>query len=154
MSNSNLKIQVLGNLTSESNSVQTYLNTLQNIITRMASNSASCKTWCISLVSAILVVVADKNKPNYVGISLIPIILFFLLDAYYLAQERSFRDVYNKFIENMHAGEAEIKDLFVLKPILSSDIVKSLRKASFSFSVYPFYLTLLVTAIIARYIIL
>lgn len=154
MSNSNLKIQVLGNLTTESNSVQTYLNTLQNIITRMANNSVSCKTWCISLVSAILVVVADKNKPNYVWISLIPIILFLLLDAYYLAQERSFRDVYNKFVENMHTGKAEIKDLFVLKPIVSSNVVKSLCEASFSFSVYPFYLTLLVTAIIARYIIL
>ena len=154
MSNSNPQIQVVSNLTSESNSVQTYLNILQDIITRMASNSANCKTWCVTLVSAILVVVADKNKPNYVGISLIPLILFFLLDAYYLAQERSFRSIYNKFVENMHDGKAEIKDLFVIKPILGSTVVKALSESSFSFSVLPFYLTLFVTAIIAHYLIL
>jgi len=141
-------------LTPDSSSVQTYLNILQNIITRMATNSASCKTWCISLVSAILVVIADKNKPNYAWITLIPIILFFLLDSYYLGQERSFREIYNNFIKDLHSGAITTDKLFVLKPPRGMNVVNLLLSSSLSFSVYPFYLTLLLTVVIARYLIL
>lgn len=121
----------------------------------MASNSANCKTWCISLVSAILVVIADKNKPNYAWISLIPIVLFFLLDSYYLGQERSFRQIYNDFVKEMHSfGEITIDKLFALKPPKGMNVVNLLFTSSLSFSIYPFYLTLIFTVIIARYLIL
>ncbi|RCJ27129.1 hypothetical protein A6770_02190 [Nostoc minutum NIES-26] len=120
----------------------------------MANNSANCKTWCISLVSAILVVIADKNKPNYAWIALIPIVIFFLLDSYYLAQERSFRAIYNNFIKELHSGNATFDNLFVLAPMRGFNVVKSLFESSLSFAVYPFYLTLIVTLIIARYLIL
>lgn len=153
MSNANQQPHV-GNLTPESNSVQNYLNILQGIISRMATNSANCKTWCISLVSAILVVIADKNKPNYAFITLIPIIFFFLLDAYYVAQERSFRAIFNNFIQALHSGKATIENLFVLTPMRGFNIAQSLFEAVSSFAVYPFYLTLIVTVIVARFIIL
>ncbi|MGI2907186.1 hypothetical protein [Tolypothrix sp. VBCCA 56010] len=142
-------------VTFESDAVQSYLNILQGVVARMATNSANCKTWCISLVSAILVVIADKNKPNYAWISLIPIGLFFLLDSYYLGQERSFRKIYNDFIKELHSsGEVTIDKLFVLKPPQGMNVVNLLLTSSLSFSIYPFYLTLVVTVIIARYIIL
>lgn len=153
MSNSSQEPQPT-KVTPDSNSVQSYLNILQGIITRLATNSASCKTWCISLVSAILVVVADKNKPNYAWISLIPIVLFFLLDSYYLGQERSFREIYNNFIKDLHSGGITNDKLFVLKPPRGMNVVNLLLASSLSFSVYPFYLTLLLTVIIARYLIL
>lgn len=141
-------------LTPDSNSVQSYLNILQNIITRMATNSANCKTWCVSLVSAILVVIVDKNKPNYAWIALIPIILFFLLDSYYLGQERNFREIYNNFVKELHSGEIATDKLFVLKPPKSMNVVSLLFSSSLSFSVYPFYLILVLTIIIARFLIL
>jgi len=141
-------------VTPDSSSVQSYLNILQGIITRMATNSASCKAWCVSLVSAILVVIADKNKPNYAWITLIPILLFFLLDSYYLGQERSFREIYNNFVKDLHTGEAGTDKLFVLKPPRGMNVVNLLFSSSLSFSVYPFYLTLVLTVIIARYLIL
>ncbi|MEY3404344.1 MAG: hypothetical protein RLZZ86_3966 [Cyanobacteriota bacterium] len=153
MSNSSQEPQ-LTKVTPDSNSVQSYLNILQGIITRMATNSASCKTWCISLVSAILVVIADKNKPNYAWISLIPIVLFFLLDSYYLGQERSFREIYNNFIKDLHSGAITTDKLFILKPPRGMNVVNLLLSSSLSFSVYPFYLTLLLTVVIARYLIL
>lgn len=141
-------------VTPDSNSVQSYLNILQGIITRMATNSANCKTWCVSLVSAILVVIADKNKPNYAWIALIPIVLFFLLDSYYLGQERSFREIYNNFVKELHSGEVATDKLFVLKPPKGMNVVNLLFSSSLSFSVYPFYLTLVLTVIIARFLIL
>src|SRR5881397_3221134 len=96
--------------------VQSYLTILQGVITRMASNSASAKTWCIALVSAIIVVIADKGQPGYVWISLVPVGLSFLLDAYYLGLERQFRDRYNDFIAKLHEGEAKVDDVFIVTP--------------------------------------
>jgi hypothetical protein len=72
---------------SESPSIQTHLGILQNVIQRMASNSSACKTWCVTLVSAVLVIVADKGKPDYAWIAMLPIVVFAALDAYYLALE-------------------------------------------------------------------
>jgi len=48
----------------ESPTVQAHLGIAQAVIQRMAANSASCKAWCITLVAAILVIVADKGKPS------------------------------------------------------------------------------------------
>ena len=76
-----------------SEAVQSHLSILQSVIQRMASNSSSSKAWCITLVSAVLVIVADKGKPDYAYISFIPILLFLFLDAYYLALEKGFRNI-------------------------------------------------------------
>jgi len=153
-SSQQLQPNLSSTITPDSNSVQAYLNILQGIIARMATNSANCKTWCVSLVSVILLVVTFKNKANYSWITLIPIALFFLLDSYYLGQERSFRDLYNEFVSNLHSGNAEINQLFVLKPLKGINAVNSLFASSLSFSIYPFYLTLVFTIIIARFFIL
>lgn len=56
--------------------VQSHLGLIQSVIQRMAGNSVSCKTWCITLVSAILVIVVDKGKSSYALITLIPTLLF------------------------------------------------------------------------------
>ena len=54
--------------------IQGHLHTIQTVIQRMASNSTSCKAWCVTLVSAMLVLIADKEKPDYVWISVVPIL--------------------------------------------------------------------------------
>ena|SRR3989338_243886 len=54
-----------------SQAVQSHLTILQAVIQRMANNSSSSKAWCITLVSAILVIVADKGKPQYAWIAVI-----------------------------------------------------------------------------------
>lgn len=132
-------------------SVQSHLTILQAVITRMASNSASCKAWCITLTSAILVVVADKSKPDYAFIAMIPISLFFFLDAHYLALERLFRDKYNCFIRRLHEGKATIDDVFVVGTETGLwGTLWATAKAAFSISVLPFYGVLYVMVEIAR----
>ena len=56
----------------------------------MAENSRSCKVWCVTLVAAVLVLVARTNDPQHALIALIPTLLFLVLDSYYLALERAF----------------------------------------------------------------
>jgi len=154
MNSPNQVPQAAGCLNPEASSVQSYLNILQSIISRMAGNSANCKTWCITLVSGILVVVADKAKANYAWIALIPVILFFFLDAYYLGQERAFRATYNDFVRRMHTGSVGSTDLFLVTPLKAFNVVTCTLQATLSFAIYPFYLTLILMIGVARFFIL
>jgi hypothetical protein len=138
-------------VTLDSPAVQSYLTILQGVIGRMASNSAGAKTWCIALVSAIIVVIADKGEPRYVWIALVPVGLFFLLDAYYLGLERQFRERYNDFIGKLHGGTAEIDDVFIVTP--GGGLTGSMRAALVacaSVSIWPFYLLLALMLLAVR----
>ncbi|HEX4954953.1 MAG TPA: hypothetical protein VF017_16305 [Thermoanaerobaculia bacterium] len=125
----------------ESPGVQAHLSILQAVIQRMAANSSSAKAWCITLASAILVVVADKGQPQYALIALIPTVLFLVLDAYYLALERSFRGSYRCFVEKLHQDRATAADLYEVVP--RGHLGREFLRALLSFSIWPFYLTLL-----------
>jgi len=124
----------------ESPAVQAHLGIAQAVIQRMATNSASCKAWCITLVAGILVIVADKGKPSYALIAGIPTLLFLVLDAYYLALERCFRTSYNEFIDKVHSGKVRTSDLYAVVP--KGSLVKKVFQALGSFSIWPFYITL------------
>jgi hypothetical protein len=113
----------------------------------MAANSTSAKTWCITLVSAILVIVADKQRPQYIWLSLVPAILFLGLDAYYLALERGFRGSYNAFIKKLHSSSLEVDDLFVVEP--KGNLAKHFRLALRSLSIWPFYGMILLVIVFA-----
>lgn len=132
--------------------VQSHLSILQSVIQRMASNSSSSKAWCITLVSAILVIVADKGKPQYAWLAVIPNFLFLVLDAYYLALEKGFRDSYNEFICKLHAEEISANDLFAVTP--KGNLMKLFLKGIISFSVWPFYVTLFLMIYIAKNLVL
>lgn len=117
----------------------------------MAANSSSCKSWSITLVSAIIVVLIDKDKAEYINIGIAPIILFGLLDSYYLTMETLFRNRYNSFIEKLHSNAVGKNDLFVVSPqenVTTRLILKSLK----SISIYPFYLVFITIVLVIRLI--
>jgi hypothetical protein len=133
-------------------SVQTHLGILQGVIERMAANSTSAKAWCITIVSAILVVVADKGKPDLVYLAVIPTVLFLSLDLYYLGLEKGFRNAYGAFVTRLHAGTLTPDDLFSVSPVGGQS---RLQLESFkSFSVWGFYFVLVVMIVVARYVVL
>lgn len=72
-----------------------HLEFVQSTITRMNQNSFQIKGWMITLVSALLALYASSEKVAYILIAIVPAIVFWFLDAYYLQQERRFRGVYN-----------------------------------------------------------
>jgi len=139
-------------LTETSPSVQTHLNILQGTIQRMATNSSQCKAWCITIVSAILVIIADKGKPEYVWIALLPSLLFLALDAYYLGLEKGFRKSYNHFIKKLHNRNLTMNDLFLVNP--KGERHDNEIEALFSFSVWGFYSGLIALIIITRFVVL
>ena len=139
-------------LRESSQAVQSHLSMTQAVIQRMATNSASCKAWCITLVSAILVIVADKGVSNYAFIAIIPTSLFLALDAYYLALERAFRNSYNRFIEKLEKGAVVASDLYVVSP--QGHLFSIFLQSLCSFSIWPFYLTLALMIWIAKILVI
>jgi hypothetical protein len=128
--------------------VQTHLGILQGTIERMAGNSSAAKAWCITLVSAILVIVADKHQPRFVWLALIPTLLFTGLDAYYLALEKGFRKSYGAFVEKLHRGTIQESDFYAVEPM--GKFPRLLLSALVSFSVWPFYFTLVLMIYLAK----
>lgn len=134
----------------ESASIQTHLGILQNVIQRMAENSSASKAWCVTLVSAILVIVADKGKPDYAYIAFLPTLVFAALDAYYLALEKAFRNAYNEFISRLHNKSLTEADLYSVAP--KGNMSELQWQAFKSFSVWGFYVSLAVLIFIAKVI--
>ena len=139
-------------LTEESVAVQAHLQIVQSVIQRMASNSNSCKAWCITIVSAILVLIADKGKPQFAYLAFLPTILFLALDAYYLALERAFRSAYNNFVKKLHRSNITVDDVYSVIP--KGEMSKHQLDALKSFSVWGFYGMLAVLVVIAERLVL
>ncbi|GAB3157619.1 hypothetical protein GCM10027290_58960 [Micromonospora sonneratiae] len=72
-----------------------HLEFIQNIVTRLATNSFFIKGWAVTVLAALYAFEA-KNPSWRIGIvGFLPVLAFWLLDSYYLRQERLFRCLYN-----------------------------------------------------------
>jgi hypothetical protein len=72
-----------------------HLEFIQNVITRMNTNSFQIKGMAITIVSALIAIYASTSNIIFVFLGIIPTLLFWFLDSYYLQQERKFRGIYN-----------------------------------------------------------
>jgi len=75
---------------------QKHLEFIQGIIARMAGNLFFLRGWTITLIGALLALFSKNNSPDYCFLfsySCCP--YFWILDGYFLSQERSYRDLYN-----------------------------------------------------------
>ena len=138
------------NDTLDSEPTRHYLSMLQDNITRMATNSANCKTWTITIVTALLALtLADMAITGYLQVLYIPVFLFYLLDSYYLSVEKRFRKVEEEFVYKAKIGE-DTNDLLYSFNIHKDTWYKHLFCATTSISVWPFYLlmALVITLII------
>ena len=131
-----------------------HLDILQGIISRMAANSASCKNYCITLVTALLALAFSQkaNTVTFLYLTFVPTTLFLFLDAYYLSLERYFKKEYKGIVEKWQRGEIEQKDLFAVNPspVGAWRFLETI-KAFGSYSIYLFYGALYVTVGIIIY---
>ena len=77
-----------------------HLQLIQDVITRMASNSFLLRGWSITLVTAVIGFTLKAQGEAY-GVYLlltatILVLVFWLLDAYYLSQERAYKGLYKE----------------------------------------------------------
>ena len=125
-----------------------YLEFIQNIVTRMNQNSFMIKGWTVAIVSALLAVYAGKENKLFILISIFPVSIFMFLDSYYLWQERKFRHLYSKALDE---DEFQKVKLFSMNTNVGNECCKICYfKALFSVTEVGFY-SLLIVGLLALY---
>lgn len=83
-----------------------HLEFIQSNIARMNQCSFQMKGWMVTIVSALLALYASsvdsitgEGTKMYIFVAIVPTLIFWVLDSYYLQQERKFRGVYNDLID-------------------------------------------------------
>lgn len=72
-----------------------HLEMIQGIINRMAGNSFSLKGWAVTLEAGLFALASKEADKLYFIIVYIPVLIFWGLDAFYLREERIYRELYN-----------------------------------------------------------
>lgn len=128
-----------------------HLNMIQSIITRMGNNSFALKGWAVGIMIAVYAFAGNSNVKAVI-VTLMPLIVFWFIDTYYLMLERKFRCLYD---------DVRIKDEkdidFSMNPNdvkINLDEVKKYGFFSifFSKSVLPFYLVCIVTTLVIYFV--
>ncbi len=73
-----------------------HLDFAQGVINRMGQCSFLLKGWSVILVSGLFALAAKETNPLFVYLAYLPAISFWILDGYYLYQERLYRQLYDK----------------------------------------------------------
>ncbi len=89
-----------------------HLDHLQGVITRHNSNSFMIKGWTITICTAILAIAGTWKEPLLSLIALVPISVFWVLDSFYLANERCFVSLYNAVV---NGNKLVVKNKVLLK---------------------------------------
>lgn len=96
-----------------------HLQLIQGVITRMAGNSFLLKGWSVSLVAGLSAVSGAEAEASFALIALGVVVVFAFLDAFYLALERAYRDLYDT------ATAAATTDWSLSVNVGPSDVVKA-----------------------------
>jgi len=126
-----------------------HLEFIQNVISRMASNLFFLRGWTITLIAALLALFARGTGNNYIFIFLVILILvFWILDGYFLSHERLFKDLYNH-VRNLKEEDIDFS--------MDTSEYKKYKKNSLIYSMYSttllvFYLPLIIIALTIIYL--
>lgn len=127
-----------------------HLEFIQNIISRMAGNLFFLRGWTITLIGALLALFSKSNNSSYIIYFLVVITLvFWILDGYFLSQERLFIDLYNhvrKLKEEEIDFSMDTREYQKLKK-------NTLIYAMFSNTLLVFYIPLISTALFIAHLI-
>ena len=120
-----------------------HLEMIQSNISRMAQNSFTLKGWSLTLVIALFAFVPKQNAWVFIPIAIVPIIIFALLDAYYLQLERRYRKLYD-IVRKKDENEIDF-DMKITE--YCKDKSNSLLKCLFSKSICTYYFLILLLSV-------
>ena len=73
-----------------------HLEMIRAVVGRLAKNSSSMKGWAITLAGAFYGFAITRDEPGLALAGLLPVIVFYGLDVYYLQAERLFRVLFDQ----------------------------------------------------------
>lgn len=117
-----------------------HLEAIQGVINRMNSNAFTLKALTGTLTAAVIAYAGatPTPSPKLVLAGIVPVAIFWLMDARYLRQEKLFRELY----EGVRKGE--VPEPFDMNFMRYNKKVDDVLVVAFSWSVLWFYLTLVV----------
>jgi hypothetical protein len=65
-----------------------HLEFIQSVIDRLSGNSFLLKGWGVTLVAGLFALAAKDSNPKYVVVAYLPVLVFWLIDGYFLSKER------------------------------------------------------------------
>lgn len=99
----------------EKNYLIEHMKMTQSIITRMNKNSFQLKGWMLTIVAAFLAIYGSASNIVYIWIAIAPTVVFWMLDSFYLREERKYVDLYGKLVDKFNGNDkTEEIDLFDL----------------------------------------
>ena len=121
-----------------------HLEFIQNIISRMAGNLFFLRGWTITLIGALLALFSKNNSPAYVFyFMIVAVLILWILDGYFLSQERAYRDLYN-YVRKLKEEEIDFSmDISEYQRYKKNTLIYSM----FSFTLLIFYLPLVGAAV-------
>ena len=111
---------------------------LQGVITRMGANSFTLKALAATFGSAAVAVMASVETPSpyYAVSAIIPMVIFWLMDAQYLRLERAYRRLYD------HVRKGEEIEAYSLNAAPFMNATASTFRVAVSWSVSWFYIAI------------
>jgi uncharacterized membrane protein len=124
-----------------------YLGMVQNVINRMANNSFLLKGWMVTIVSALIALEISETSNVLLVVAILPIVMFWTLDAYFLRQERLFRKLYDR-VRILDADQID----FSMNTLLFKNDVSSWIRVMFSITLIVFYGTTLLAILVILFV--
>lgn len=116
-----------------------HLEFIQATISRMSNNSFLLKGWTITVLAAIIGLNTEDLNTMIITDGIIVTLIFWILDGYYLFQERYFRQLYN---EVRIKSEDEINFSMILDKNPDKEV--SWKYAFLSKTIFPLYAGLII----------
>jgi len=115
-----------------------HLTMLQGVITRMGANSFTLKALAATFGSAAVAVMATVETPSpyYAVAAVVPMIIFWVMDAQYLRLERAYRKLYD------HVRKGEEIEAYSLEATPFMKDTSSVLRLALSWSVSWFYVAI------------
>lgn len=114
-----------------------HLGFIQGIINRMGNNSFLLKGWSVTLVAAIFALAPKDADKRFLIIAYCPILMFWMLDAFFLRQERLYRKLYDAV-----SSDTIKSDTFSLNAAIFNDSVSNIFFIAISKTIIAFHGTL------------
>jgi hypothetical protein len=77
-----------------------HIDLIQSIVARMSTNSFLVRGWSVTILSGIFALASKNDAHALLPIAFVPLLAFWLLDGFYLSQERRFRQLYAAVLAN------------------------------------------------------
>ena len=78
---------------------RSHLEFIQGVINRLSSNTFLFKGWSITIIGAVFTAMIATNNNDFLWLILGIVLMFWVIDAYYLMLERGYRRLYKQVAE-------------------------------------------------------